>query len=134
MLHSIFKRAVPDQLIVTNPCEHNELPTVIARKSRTLTPDEFDAPIRAVPEPHRLMVETAIETGKHWDALIALSPRHIDFLRRTTHRRSNRVRRPAPTTSASSFRCAPRLDPMARRGSWMGGIVTSSRPFVGPGR
>ena len=38
MLHSIFKRAVRDQLIVTNPCDHTELPKIIARKSRTLTP------------------------------------------------------------------------------------------------
>ena len=26
MLHSTFKRAVPDQRIVVNPCEHIELP------------------------------------------------------------------------------------------------------------
>ena len=83
MLHSIFKRAVRDQLIVVNPCEHTELPKVIARRSRTLTPDEFDALLRAVPEQHRLMVETAIETGMRWGELIALRPQHIDFLRRT---------------------------------------------------
>jgi integrase len=83
MLHSIFKRAVRDQLIVVNPCEHTELPKVIARKTRTLTPEEFDALIRAVPEQHRLMVETAIETGMRWGELIALRPKHIDFLRRT---------------------------------------------------
>lgn len=82
MLHSIFKRAVRDQLIVLNPCEHTELPKVIVRKSRTLTPEEFDALIRAVPEQHRLMVEAAIETGMRWGELIALRPRHIDFLRR----------------------------------------------------
>jgi integrase len=28
------------------------------------------------------MVETAIETGMRWGELIALRPRHIDFLRR----------------------------------------------------
>ncbi len=83
MLHSIFKRAVRDQLIVVNPCEYTELPKVIVRKSRTLTPEEFDALIRAVPEQHRLMVETAIETGMRWGELIALRPQHIDFLRRT---------------------------------------------------
>jgi len=83
MLHSIFKRAVRDQLIVVKPCEHTELPKVIARKTRTLTPEEFHALIRAVPEQHRLMVETAIETGMRWGELIALRPKHIDFLRRT---------------------------------------------------
>ena len=43
MLHSIFARAVRDGLIVTNPCDHTELPKVIARRPRTLTPEEFDA-------------------------------------------------------------------------------------------
>lgn len=83
MLHSIFKRAVRDQLIVTNPCDHTELPKIIARKSRTLTPEEFDRLINALPDRHRLMVETAIETGMRWGELIALRPRHIDFLRKS---------------------------------------------------
>jgi len=83
MLHSIFKRAVRDQLIVTNPCEHTEVPKIIARKSRTLTPEEFDKLIDALPERHRLMVETAIETGMRWGELVALRPRHIDFLRKS---------------------------------------------------
>jgi integrase len=82
MLHSIFRRAVRDQLILTNPCEHTELPKVVLRRSRTLTPEEFDQLIRAIPERHQLMVETAIETGMRWGELIALRPRHIDFLRR----------------------------------------------------
>jgi integrase len=82
MLHSIFRRAVRDQLILTNPCEHTELPKVVLRRSRTLTPEEFDQLIRAIPEQHRLMVETAMETGMRWGELIALRPRHIDFLRR----------------------------------------------------
>lgn len=83
MLHSIFKRAVRDQLLVVNPCDHTELPKVIARKSQTLTPEEFDALIHAVPEQHRLMVLTAVETGMRWGELIDLRPKHIDFLRRT---------------------------------------------------
>ncbi len=63
LLSSIFRRAVQDQVLVRNPCEHTELPKVIARKSPTLTPDEFDQLIRTVPESYRLMVETFIETG-----------------------------------------------------------------------
>jgi integrase len=82
MLHSIFRRAVRDQLILSNPCEHTELPKVVLRRSRTLTPEEFDQLIQAIPERHRLMVETAIETGMRWGELIALRPRHVDFLRR----------------------------------------------------
>jgi integrase len=83
MLHSIFVRAVRDGLIVANPCAHTELPKVIAKTSRTLTPDEFDVLIAAIPQRYRLMVDTAIETGMRWGELIALKPRHIDFLRRT---------------------------------------------------
>ncbi len=82
MLHSVFKRAARDRVVVTNPCEHTELPKVVARKSRTLTPDEFDALIRAIPPRHRLMIETAIETGMRWGELIALRVKHVDFLRR----------------------------------------------------
>jgi integrase len=83
MLHSIFNRAVRDQLLMTNPCEHTELPKVIAGKTRTRTPEEFDVLIHAVPKRYRLMVEAAVETGMRWGELIALRPRHVDFLRRT---------------------------------------------------
>src|SRR5215211_3248613 len=83
MLHSIFERAVRDQLILINPCEHTELPKIILRRSRTLTPTEFGRLIDAIPERHRLLVATAIKTGVRWGELIALRPRHIDFLRRT---------------------------------------------------
>jgi integrase len=83
MLHSIFKRAVRDQLVISNPCEHTELPKIVTKKTRTLSPDEFDVLITAVPDRYRLMVETAIETGVRWGELIALKPRHVDFLRRT---------------------------------------------------
>ncbi len=82
-LSSIFGRAVRDRILVHNPCDHTELPKVIARKSRTLTPEEFDRLIAAIPEQHRLMVQTFIETGMRWGELNALRPRHIDFLRRT---------------------------------------------------
>ena len=83
LLHSIFERAVRDQMILINPCAHTELPKIIKRKTRTLTPDEFGRLIAAVPESHRLMVSTVIETGLRWGELIAIRPRHIDFLRRT---------------------------------------------------
>ena len=83
LLHSIFERAVRDQLILTNPCAHTELPKIIARRTRTLTPEEFARLLAAVPESHRLMVLTVIETGMRWGELIAIRPRHFDFLRRT---------------------------------------------------
>ncbi|HEY3547352.1 MAG TPA: tyrosine-type recombinase/integrase [Propionicimonas sp.] len=83
MLHSIFARAVRDRLIAFNPCAETELPKVVARRARTLTPAEFDAILAELPLRFRPMVLTGIETGLRWGELVALRPRHIDFLRRT---------------------------------------------------
>jgi integrase len=83
MLHSIFKRAVRDRVIAFNPCADTELPKVIARKTRMVSPEEFDRVLAAVPARWQPLVLTAIETGMRWGELIALRPRHIDFLRRT---------------------------------------------------
>src|SRR5450756_3111333 len=83
MLHSVFKRAVRDHVLLTNPCEGIELPKIPPRKTRILTPDEYDQLLAAIPERFQLLVMTDIETGLRWGELIALRPRHIDFLRRT---------------------------------------------------
>ena len=82
-LSSVFVRAVKDRVLVYNPCDHTELPKVIAAKARTLTPEEYERLLAALPAQHRLMVETLIEAGLRWGELVALKPRHIDFLRRT---------------------------------------------------
>ena len=83
MLHSIFKRAVRDRLIPFNPCAETELPKVVTRRMPILTPEEFERLLSSVPERWQPLVLTAIETGLRWGELIALRPRHIDFLRRT---------------------------------------------------
>ena len=83
MLHSVFKRAVRDRIIVTNPCEGTELPKVPPRKARILIPAEYDRLLSEIPERFRVLVMTDIETGLRWGELIALRPRHIDFLRKT---------------------------------------------------
>ena len=83
LLSSIFVRAVKDRVLVYNPCDHTELPKIITRKARTLTPDEYLRLLAAMPAQFHLMVETLIETGLRWGELIALKPRHIDFLRRS---------------------------------------------------
>jgi integrase len=79
LLHSIFQRALRDRFVTFNPCEHTELPKVVRKKARTLTPTEYDAILAALPTQHRLMVETAINTGLRWGELIALKPRHLDL-------------------------------------------------------
>jgi integrase len=79
MLSSIFERALVDRVVTFNPCAHTELPKRVKKKSRTLTPTEYDAILAALPAQHRLMVETAINTGLRWGELIALKPRHLDL-------------------------------------------------------
>ncbi len=79
MLHSIFERAVRDRVVTFNPCAHTELPKRVKKKTRTLTPDEYARILAALPAQHRLMVETAINTGLRWGELIALKPRHLDL-------------------------------------------------------
>ena len=83
MLHSVFKRAIRDRIIVTNPCESIELPKVPPRKTRILAPEEYDRLVAEIPDRFRVLVMTDIETGLRWGELIALRPRHIDFLRKT---------------------------------------------------
>jgi len=83
MLHSVFKRAVRDRVLASNPCEGTELPKVIAHKARILTPAEYDQLFAQIPDRYRLLVMVDIETGLRWGELIALRPRHIDFPRRT---------------------------------------------------
>jgi len=83
MLHSVFARAVRDRLIAFNPCEDTELPKIITRQTRTLTPEEFSSVLAAAPDRFKALVLTGIETGLRWGELVALRPRHVDFLRRT---------------------------------------------------
>ena len=82
MLHSVFKRAVRDRVILANPCEGTELPKIPPRKQRILTPEEYRRLIGEVPDRYELLVMTDIETGLRWGELIALRPRHLDLVRR----------------------------------------------------
>ncbi len=82
MLHGVFKRAVRDRVIAYNPCADTELPKVINKKPRIPPPAEFWRLLACIPDRYRLLVLTEIETGLRWGKLIALRPRHLDFLRR----------------------------------------------------
>lgn len=82
MLSSIFKRAVRDRIIAFNPCEDTELPKIIARQTRTITPEEYRRILDAIPDRFKDLLVTDIQTGLRWGELIALRPRHVDFLRR----------------------------------------------------
>lgn len=83
MLHGIFKTAVRDRVLARNPCEATRLPKVVKPTRRILSPAEFDTLLAHVPDRWTPLVLTAIETGMRWGELVALRPRHIDWLRRT---------------------------------------------------
>jgi integrase len=83
MLHGIFQMAIRDQVIALNPAEGTRLPKVVQPTRRILTPGEFDALLTAIPDRWKPLVLTAIETGMRWGELVALRPRHVDWLRRT---------------------------------------------------
>lgn len=83
MLHSVFARAVRDRLIAFNPCENTELPKIVVKRTRTLTPEEFASLLAEIPPRFEALVLTDIETGLRWGELIALRPRHLDFPRRS---------------------------------------------------
>jgi integrase len=83
MLHGVFKRAVRDRVVAYNPCAETELPKVVVKKPRIVTPEEFDRLLSRIPARFMPLVLSEIETGLRWGELIALRPRHIDFLRRT---------------------------------------------------
>jgi integrase len=78
VLHGIFARAVRDRVLLSNPAAHTELPKVINKRLRILTPGEFDTLLANVPAEHRLMVLLAAETGLRWGELVALRPHHLD--------------------------------------------------------
>ena len=62
MLASVFERALRDRVVTFNPCAHTELPKVIKKKTRTLTPVEYDTILASLPAQHRLMVERPLST------------------------------------------------------------------------
>jgi integrase len=83
MLHGIFARAVRDRIILSNPAAHTELPKIITRRMRVLTPEEFDRLLTNVPAEHRAIVLLAPETGLRWGELVALRPHHLDTVTAT---------------------------------------------------
>jgi integrase len=82
VLHKIFSRAVIDRVVPYNPCSHSELPKVIIKPKRIITPEEFDVILAGVDVRYQTMVLLDIETGLRWGELAALRPVDIDFVAR----------------------------------------------------
>jgi hypothetical protein len=125
MLHSIFVRAVRDQLVLANPCAQTDLPKVIVKTTRTLTPDEYSVLAAAIPEAYRLLVQTTIETGMRWGELIALKPPTSTFCAAPSRSQDTIIEvskehpRPANATSPSPTprTTSPAPSPSAMAGS-----------------
>lgn len=79
LLHSVFKAAVRDRVIAYNPCDGTSLPKVITSRRETITPEQFDALLAAIPAQHRALLRVGIETGMRWGELAALRPRHLNL-------------------------------------------------------
>jgi len=79
VLHGILARAVRDRVIAHNPAADTDLPKVITKRQRIITPAEFDRLLAQIPDRYRVLVLTAIETGMRWGELAALRPRHLDL-------------------------------------------------------
>ena len=112
MLHGVFKRAVRDRLILHNPCADTELPKIPPRKVRILTPEEFERLLAEIPDRFRDLVLTDIETGLRWGELVALRPRHVDFLRRliSVEETIVEVSKDSPTGERMVFKAYPKDD------------------------
>ena len=79
MLNTLFNLAVKDQRLPRNPCVLVALPKVVKKERRALTPEQFEGLLAAVPQGHRTLVTTAMETGCRWGELMALRPADIDW-------------------------------------------------------
>lgn len=79
LLHKIFKRAVIERVVPVNPCAHTELPKVVVKRRRIVTPHQFDLLVQSLDSRYVTLTLLGIESGLRWGELIALRPVDIDF-------------------------------------------------------
>ncbi len=113
MLHGIFARAVRDRVIAHNPAADTDLPKVITKRQRIITPAEFDRLLAQIPDRYRVLVLVAIETGMRWGELAALRPRHLDLAARVVRIEETIVevaRKDSPTGARYLVKAYPKDD------------------------
>lgn len=96
ILSAIFTTALNDQVTFIHPCRGVKTPTVPATVRQIVTPEQFEAVHKALPDADaRLLVETDIETGLRWGELTELRVKDIDFTNRilTVSRKVNELSR-----------------------------------------
>ncbi len=79
MSSGAFTQAVRDRVIPFNPAAETQLPKVVRKQRRILTPKEFGTLLEHIPDRWLPLVLTSIETGLRWGELLALRPRHVDW-------------------------------------------------------
>jgi integrase len=106
VLHGILARAVRDRVIAHNPAADTDLPKVIAKRQRIITPEEFERLLAQIPDRYRVLVLVAIETGMRWGELAALRPRHLSTCPpggSGSRRRSSRSPRRTPPLESATW-------------------------------
>jgi integrase len=80
ILSAVFTTALNDQVTMLHPCKGVKTPTVPRKPLRIVTPDEFDAFYRHLPDDlARLVVELDIDSGLRWGELTELRVNDFDF-------------------------------------------------------
>ena len=78
-LSAIFRSALRDRLIVTNPCEQIKLPRIDRRLVVPLETDAVVRPAEAMPVRYRATVILASGAGLRQGEVLGLQVRHMDF-------------------------------------------------------
>jgi integrase len=113
VLRGILARAVRDRVIAHNPAADTDLPKVIAKRARIITPAEFERLLAQIPDRYRVLVLTAIETGMRWGELAALRRRHLDLPARVVRIEETIVevcRKDSPTGQRYLIKAYPKDD------------------------
>jgi integrase len=109
----IFRAAVRDRLIVSNPCEGTRLPKVTKARVEPLPIETVRAIGRALPARYRALVTLAAGTGMRQGECLGLTVDRVDFLRRTVTVNRQLVTVPgrepflAPPKTSASVRAIP---------------------------
>jgi integrase len=77
-LSALFRTALEDELIKSNPCQGVKLPPMPKKIRHVITKEEFDRLLRQTPEEFRPLIQAAIGTGARWGECIALTSADAD--------------------------------------------------------
>lgn len=91
ILHSIFQRAVNDDILIKNPTKGLTLPRTGHRKVRALTPAEAAALKEATAEDYAPIVDILLATGCRWSELESMNVDDFSASERTVRVRGSKT-------------------------------------------